>query len=181
MAKSSAKSKQVVKDRTRLEWALLIALLLIAFLLLASRNDWWPWNTTNDNLGTAFYVIKAKDSKNTSSSGHSASGSGGSSGSSNNGSAGSNGSGNGGSGGGNGGGGSSSTTSRLLTFAAGVDTGDTKEQTSAEAGDLNENCALLVNSSTAGKQEVCTYTEGDKVVTVTFLNDHVVSASKSGF
>lgn len=160
MAKAKVSSKQIVKNRTRLEWALLAALVLILFLWSASRYQWWPWNSRGPELGTAFYVVKpnAKSASGTSGSGLGASGS-------------SN----------NGGAGSSSSKSRILTFAAGVNDGNTKEQTSSEAGGLNESCAVLVNAPSAGKQEVCTYTEGDKVVTVTYLNDRVVSASRSGF
>lgn len=163
MAKAKLNSKQVIKNRTRLEWVLLAALLLILFLWSASRYHWWPLNSQSPELGTAFYVVKPKP-------GSPASGSDG------NGSSGS------ASVSGGGGGSSSSSKSRLLTFAAGVNQGDSKEQTSAEGGGLDENCAVLVNApSSAGKQEVCTYKEGDKLVTVTYLNDHVVSASRSGF
>lgn len=169
--KASAKSKQVIKNRTRLEWALLIALLLIAWLFLASRYSWWPLTVPDDNLGTAFYVIK-KDAKSGASS--DTAGGGGSGGNSSGGGSGS------GSGGGNGGG-SSSAGSPLLNFAAGVDTGDSKQEISGEASGVDEDCALLFDASNAGKHEVCVYTEGDKIVTVTFLNDRVISASRSGF
>jgi hypothetical protein len=51
------------------------------------------------------------------------------------------------------------------------------------ATNLGQGCAVVANATagTIGEQEVCTYTEGDKIVTVTYLNDRVVSASKSGF
>lgn len=181
MKNAKSKAKRELKNRTRLEWILLILLLLIAYLLLASRYEWWPWNTQKDNLGTAFYVVKqnsAEDASGLSTNGNSASSSG--SGNSANGSGGSN----------NNGGGSnnngtnnppSSSKSPLLTFAAGIDTGNSKQETSGQANGLNENCVVVVNSSAIGKQEVCTYTEGDKIITVTYLNDNVVSASRFGF
>lgn len=173
MKKSSANTKRALRDRTRLEWILLAMLLLIALLLLASHYKWWPMNGDDDNLGTAFYVVSKNADKAT---GVDTSDGAGGGGSTNTG---------GGSGGGGNGGGSTtppaSGSSALLIFAAGVDSGNTKEQTSGQASGLNENCAVLVNSSTLGKQEVCTYTEGDKLITVTYLNDRVISASRSGF
>lgn len=175
--KTSAKSKKVLRDRTRLEKVLLGALLLIALLLLANYFQFWPYGSSNDDLGTAFYITRQYKADTSASGSVGASGSSGSSGAgASTSGGGSNSSGNGGSSGG-----SSSTKSPLLRFAAGVDNGDTKQETSGQAGGLNENCAIVVHASSAGKQEVCTYTEGDKVVTVTYLDDHVVSASRSGF
>lgn len=166
-------TKAQLKQRAKIEWVILaLLLLLILFLALAPYYHWWPYSR-NSNLGTAFYSgIDSDLGTAATDDGSSSSGSGSSSGG----------------GSGNGGGGSttppppsSGSSSALLNFSAGVNNGDTKEQISGESNGLNENCALLVQSSTAGKQEVCTYTEGDKVVTVTFLNDRVVSASRSGF
>jgi hypothetical protein len=163
MAKSGKVIK--IKERALIEWVILaFLLLLILYLALAPGYHWWPYQR-DTNLGTAFYSgIESTDST-------------GGSSTTNNTTTGS------GSNGGSGGGStpSGSGSSALLTFSAGVNSGDTKEEVSGSAGGLNESCALLVQSSTAGKQEVCTYTEGDKVVTVTFLNDNVVSASRSGF
>lgn len=191
---STKKSKKLLQKRTNLEWALLTILLVIMiFLLLALLNKWWPFNPSqfgSDDLGTAFYTAELPeelqdraDNANdgnaggTGGNGGTAAPAGGSNGGSNNG--GSNGGSN------NGGGGTTtppaSSGSALLTFAAGVDTGNTKEQTSGQASGLNENCAIILNSSSLGKQEVCTYTEGDKLVTVTYLNDRVISASRTGF
>lgn len=179
MAKSTAKSKKFLQRRTKLEQILLaIILLLILLLLLAASFQWWPFNSPYGgyNLGTAFYTAAPSTEATTAGS----SGSNGSSG--NTGSSGSNGS--------NGTSGTTpapapspapATSSAILTFASGVNTGNTKEETSGQGSGLDEHCGLLVNSSSAGKQEVCTYTEGDKVVTVTYLNDRVVSASRSGF
>ena len=179
--KASTKSTQIIKNRTKLEWVLLIALLLIAWLFLADRYQWWPWGSQQYGLGTAFYVIQ-RDGDDGSGGGSDDDGSGSGGGGSNGGS--SNSGGNGGSGGGSGGGnggGSSSGSSPLLTFAAGVDRGDTKEDINGEASGIDESCAVLVNSSSTGKNEVCVYREGDKLITVTYLNDRVISASRSGF
>jgi hypothetical protein len=169
MAKAKATKRQL-KERAMIEWVILaVLLLLLLFFILAPYLNWWP-HTKAENLGTAFYSgLNGEDatSTTTGTGGGSGTGSGGGSG--------------GGSGNGGSGGGSGSSSSALLNFSAGVNNGDTKEQVSGEGQGLNENCALLVQSSSAGKQEVCTYTEGDKVVTVTFLNDRVVSASRSGF
>jgi hypothetical protein len=184
--KATSKSKQALKNRTKLEWVLLAILLLIAYLFLASRYSWWPSNNGDEKLGTAFYVVKRvpvavsnTGATTTSTGGVSLpAGNGGSGGgSSSGGSQTAGGSGNGG----GSGGGSSSSSSRILTFAAGVNTGDSKQEVSGAAGGLNENCAVVANITSLGKQEVCTYTQGDKIVTVTYLNDNVISASRSGF
>jgi hypothetical protein len=168
-AQSTSKSRQALQKRTKLEWVLLAALLLIAYLFLASRYSWWPSNDRTDNLGTAFYIVKRvpptlsnAGATTTSTGGVSVPG-------------------NSGSGSQNGGGGSTASTSRILVFSAGVDSGNSKQETSGAAGGLNENCAIVANASSLGKQEVCTYTEGDKIVTITYLNDQVISASRSGF
>jgi len=185
MAKPTPKSKKLLEKRTRLEWVLLLLLLaIIIYLLLAMISSWWPFRSQygSDKLGSAFYTATQPASEGAGGGGGGNMG-GGSGGSGGAGAAG----GAGGAGGSNNGGGGTTTpppassSSALLTFAAGVDTGDTKEQISGQANGLNQQCALLVNSTTVGKQEVCTYTEGDKVITVTYLNDRVVSASRSGF
>ncbi len=182
-AKNISKSKQALQNRTKLEWVLLAILLLIAYLFLASRYSWWPSNDRTDNLGTAFYVVKRLPAAVSNTAGAVTTSTGGVSVPANSGSSGGNtgGSQGGGSNNGGGSGGGSSSTSRILTFAAGVNTGDSKQDVSGAAGDLNENCAVVANASSLGKQEVCTYTEGDKIVTVTYLNDQVISASRSGF
>jgi len=38
--------------------------------------------------------------------------------------------------------------------------------------------AVTANSTTLGKTEVCTYADGSKVVTVTYLNDRVINVSR---
>lgn len=179
--KASAKSKQIIKNRTKLEQVLLIALLLIAWLFFAERYQWWPWSSQQASLGTAFYVVqKEDDDSSAGGSPNDGGGNGGGGGSNNGGGTGGSGGGSG-SGGGGGTGGGSSGGSPLLSFAAGVDSGDTKENISGEASGIDESCAVLLNSTTTGKNEVCIYREGAKLITVTFLNDRVVSASRSGF
>lgn len=179
MAKAAVQRRRVLQERTTLEKILLVLLIVITYLLLASLFRWWPANSRSVDLGTAFYVAEPgtvvstadqQPAASTDTSGGSGSTGGGSN--------------TGGSNGGGGGGTTTppaATTSPLLTFAAGVDTGNTKEQVSGQASGLNESCAVVVNASPLGKQEVCVYTEGDKIVTVTYLNDRVVSASRSGF
>jgi cytoskeletal protein RodZ len=75
----------------------------------------------------------------------------------------------------------STSSSSILDFSLTVNNGDTKEEVSGQASGLTQNCTLTVNSTTAGKQEVCTYSDGSKIVTVTYLNDQVVNVSRSGF
>jgi hypothetical protein len=187
-AKAARAPKQVIKERTKFEWVLLILLLLLAYLLLAIRYGWWPAHNTSSDLGTAFYSTtkpapKASvDSSGAQTASTDSSGSGGSTVS--NGSNGTNGS--NGSNGSNGGNTTTPTTpstssSSIISFAAGVNTGTTKQEIEAKANGLNQSCAVIVNATVVGKQEVCTYTEGDKIVTVTYLNDRVVSASRTGF
>lgn len=88
-------------------------------------------------------------------------------------------------GGSNSGGGTTTPSSddSIADLAADINVGDTKTSISGQANNLGEHCAVIVNAvaQTVGKQEVCTYSQGDKIVTVTYLNDRVVSASKTGF
>lgn len=79
--------------------------------------------------------------------------------------------------------GGSSNTPSIATFAAGIDLGDTKTQVNGQASGLGQGCSIVADATATnlGKQEVCTYTQGDKIVTVTYLNDRVIGASKSGF
>jgi hypothetical protein len=201
MAKPTKRTRQLLKDRTRLEWLMLVLLLIIGYLLLASHFVWWPSHKTYADLGSAFYAgipANADANNNSSSTKSGSSTSNGSSTGSNGttGSTGSSGAGTGtsaggsggstsgggsGSGSGSGGSGSTSSGSDLIDFAGGVNTGASKQQVDAKARNLKENCAVVVKTSTAGKQEVCTYTKGNKVITVTYLNNHVISASRSGF
>lgn len=151
---------------------------------MAQHWGWWPYHRAP--LGSAFYTnISANTpepaSASTSGDAGDVSDNSGGTASSSGSDSGSGGSSTGGSGGGSGGGGSS--TDPILNFAADVNVGSTKEQINGQASGLGQNCAVVVSAVTtgAGKQEVCTYTDGDKIVTVTYLNGQVISASKSGF
>jgi len=185
---SDSRFRKFLFRKNLLQTVIIILLLIIIWLLLGSAFKWWPWNTSGVPLGSAFYSNSqpAKDSNSTDDSDSNSEGDGsGSGGTGTPGPAGSNGTnganGSNGTNGTNNGGGSTNTTSALITFAGGVNTGDSKQEVSGSAGGLNENCTVIVNTTAAGKQEVCTYTEGDKIVTVTYLNDRVISASRSGF
>lgn len=190
MVKTNTKSKKLMEKRTRLEWALLLTLLaIIIYLLLAVIGSWWPFNESeygSEDLGTAFYTASMPKSLAGTGDTSGDVNNGGSNNNGTNGTNGSNGSdGSDGSDGNNGGGTtnppSSNSSSDLLNFAATLNTGNSKETISVRARNLNERCSVLVNTTTAGKQEVCVYTEGDKIITVTYLNDRVISASRSGF
>jgi hypothetical protein len=191
-AVTKAEQRAKVREEKHLLWFLLALILLLLWLLFAQHNGWWPYS--RPTLGSAFYtnigsgkpIPENKDSSNTSGSENGSNNNGGNSGSSGtNGTNGTNGS--NGSNGSNGGGGTTTpptSSSSLLDFATKVNVGDSKTEVSGQANNLGENCAVIVNAQTQtslGKQEVCTYTEGDKIVTVTYFNDQVVSASKSGF
>jgi hypothetical protein len=175
------KKKGIVREEKHVLWFLVALILLLLWLLFAQHNGWWPYS--RPKLGSAFYTnISANTpAPSTDESGNSGNdGSGDSSGSNGN-------DGSDGSDGTDGTDGGSTTTppasDSLLDFAAGVNVGDTKTQVNGQANGLGQGCAVVasVQDETAGKQEVCTYTEGDKIVTVTYLNDRVISASKSGF
>ncbi|HKX24163.1 MAG TPA: hypothetical protein VJM46_02915 [Candidatus Saccharimonadales bacterium] len=189
------KKKGIVREEKHFLWFLIAIILLLLYLLWAQSNGWWPF--AQPRLGSAFYTnVSAAGpdqpaAATTESSGTDGSnGSNGSTGTS--GSTGNTGNSGGGSnnGGGNNNGGGGSTTpppatasSGLADLAANLNIGNTKEQITARANGLGPNCAVIVNADglNVGKQEVCTYTEGDKIITVTYLNDRVISASKSGF
>jgi hypothetical protein len=178
--------------------ALLVAagiILLLLFLILAQLFGWWPYH--KDRLGTAFYsatdtVLPLKETTGDDATSNSAaqstddssSSAGTSSASGSNGTNGSNGaSGNDGSNGSNGGGSTTTDDNALVDLAANIDMGDTFADISAKSSGLSPNCAALadISATIAGTQKVCVYTQGDKLVTVTYLNDKVISASKTGF
>ena len=162
-----------IRGEKHLLWFLIALILLLLYLLFAQHYAWWPYS--RPQLGTAFYTNVSPTAPQPTS-GLTTSGSAGTAGSQSS-----------GSGNTTSGSGTSSTpasgTPSIAGFSAGVNVGDTKEQTSGQANGLSQNCAVVVSASTssAGQQEVCTYSQGDKIVTVTYLNDHVISASKSGF
>ena len=68
----------------------------------------------------------------------------------------------------------------IFNLYGSIHNSETGTDVQASAGGLDPSCVTL--SSTPGSvQKVCTYQSGDKVVTVAYLNDNVVSVSKSGF
>jgi len=156
-----------IRVEKRLFWFLIALLLFLIYLLLAQHNGWWPYS--RPNLGTAFYTNVSPTAAKSAPANPASSSSSGSQ--------------NGGSGTTATGGGTSSTTPSIANFSAGVNVGNSKEQINGQANGLGQNCAVVASATTSpgGQQEVCTYTQGDKIVTVTYLNDHVISASKSGF
>lgn len=172
------KKRGIIREEKHMLWILLTIILILLYLLWAQGNGWWPF--LQQRLGSAFYTNipasapaqSTKDTSNTSSSGTN---SGTNSGSGSN------------TGSGNSGGGGSSTTpngsSTITDLAASVNVGDTKTKVSGQANNLGSGCAIVVKGTAqaVGKQEVCTYSQGNKIVTVTYLNDRVISASKSGF
>lgn len=170
------KKQGVVREEKHVLGLLVAAILILLYLLLAQHNGWWPY--MRPHLGSAFYTNVSKGTTApSSSSSNTSSSSSSSGGSSTSGVSTATGSDSGGSTS------VSSGTNPIASFAAGVNVGDSHSQISSEANGLSQNCAVVVGATTqgAGKQQVCTYTEGDKIVTVTYLNDRVISASKSGF
>lgn len=191
-----SRAKQFFYNRMILEWIIIILLLIIIWLLLAMGFKMWPWNEDSVALGSAFTSQSVKDNSseadNGSSNGSNGSGtsdnnagsSGGTGGTGNTGNNGNNGGTSGGDSGNNGGsnGGSANTeTSPILRLAANLNRGNSKDEVVASANGLNGKCTIVADTTIAGKQEVCVYTEGSKIVTVTLLNDRVLSASRSGF
>jgi hypothetical protein len=172
------KKKGIVREEKHILWILVAIIIVLLYLLFAQHNSWWPFS--QPKLGSAFYTnVSPAAPKQPAPSGDSNGTNGGSGGGSNTGSTTSPGS--------NGGGSTTSppaTGSDALTgLAATVNVGDTKTQVNGHANNLGSGCAVVVNAngSNVGKQEVCTYSQGDKIITITYLNDRVISASKSGF
>lgn len=177
------KKQSKIRTERHVLWFLTALILILLYLLLAQHYDWWPHS--RPDLGTAFYTNVSSDTAKPATSGSTASGS--STAATNTGSPATTGSSQGSSGTSGSSASTSSTPSTgpsIATFSAGINLGDTEAQTNADATGLGQNCAVVANASTSttlGQQEVCAYTQGNKIVTVTYLNDHVVSASKSGF
>jgi len=187
------KKRGILREERHVLYLLIAIILLLFYLLLAQYNNWWPY--ARPKLGSAFYTnvstIETPVTSTTDTStdngnsddannnnGTDNTGSGSTSGGSSN-SGGSN-----TSGGSNGGGGTATTPANTIAdLAATIDVGSTKTEIGAQAQNLGENCAVILDAKvqTLGKQEVCTYSQGDKIITVTYLNDRVISASKSGF
>ncbi len=168
------KNKGKVREEKHVLWLLVAIILLLLYLLFAQHAGWWPYS--RPKLGSAFYTNVAAGTTSpakasTSGGANSGSGSGSSTGSDTN------------TGDGTSTPPASSGSGSIADFAANLNVGNTKSQVSGTANNLGQGCAVLLdaNAQTAGKQEVCTYSQGDKIVTVTYLNDRVISASKSGF
>lgn len=182
------RKRGIMREEKHILWLLIAVILLLLYLLLAQNKGWWPY--ASPKLGTAFYTnlhaqTPAKSEKGNGESKASESGT--NSGESNTVNNYTN------TGPGNNTGTTptptpptptpSTGTRPLVDLAAVIDVGNTKTSISSQANGLNEHCAVVVSAiaQTVGKQEVCTYSQGDKFVTVTYLNDRVISASKSGF
>lgn len=188
------KKRGIIREERHVLYLLVAIILVLLYLLLAQHYSWWPYS--RPKLGTAFYTnVSAQtampesststgsDDGSSSSNGNASSDT--NSGTSNNGGNGSSSGGSSTGGGSNSGGGTTTPSSddSIADLAADINVGDAKTSISGQANNLGEHCAVIVNAvaQTVGKQEVCTYSQGDKIVTVTYLNDRVVSASKTGF
>jgi cytoskeletal protein RodZ len=161
--KQASNNKQNKKQRdeqnkNRIVAALLVILFLLLLWWLFAHNNWWPFNGDDS---------KKYDSSNSGTNG--TNGTNGSNGS--NGSDGSDGS---------DGGTTTPTPSPILGLSAGVENGDTKANVEANSTGVSQTCTVTANTVAAGKTEICTYSEGDKVVTVTYFNDRVVNVNRSG-
>lgn len=178
------------KKRTALVALLILLLLLLLLWWAAARNNWWPFNGDDSKTpGTSSQEASGSDSGGTSDTG-SSSGSGGTSTGSqgatgNTGATGPQGPagnpGSNGNGGNNGGGTNPPAQSSIVDFSADIGNGNTKAQVNAKSNGLPQTCTVTTNTVAAGKTEVCIFTEGSRVVTVTFLNDRVVDVTRSGF
>ncbi len=161
--------KQHHKDRLLALLALMLLLLLL-FWWLAMHNHWGPYKI-KATTPTTSSVDKQAASADTASSAASA-GSSGATGAS----------------GSNGSNGSSTTApaganTPIFNLYGSTHSGETKSEVNASSGGLSPNCVVAAKSTSTpgGKQEVCTYTQGDKVVTITYLDDNVAAVTKSGF
>ncbi|SRR5258708_26274079 len=162
-------AKQTLKARRKNQlMAGLIAalLLLLLFWWLAMHNHWGAYRikTTTPTTNAVSKPASASSASSTGASGT-------------NGAAGANGS-----------SGSSTTTvaganTPIFNLYGSVHQGETKSDVSASSGGLSPNCVVTATSTSnpGGKQEVCTYTQGDRVVTITYLDNNVAAVSKSGF
>jgi hypothetical protein len=177
------KNQGKVREEKHALGLLTAIIIILLFLLFAQHFGWWPYS--RPKLGTAFYTnISATTTppKIPTASGSSGSGS---SHSGTHSTPGTGSAGTSGSGGGSSSGSGSSGSSPIASFAAGVNVGNTEAQTSVQANGLSQNCSIVAKASASdsglGQQQVCVYTQGNKIVTVTYLNGRVISASKSGF
>lgn len=192
----------MLHKRTMFEWVLIFGVLILAWMQMSQHAGWWPGTKTASKLGTAFTASAANSSNSPSSTSATTGTAGATSGgaedaapaspsgsgsSSTTGSqtppSGSNGNANTGTGGtvsgstGSGGTVSSNVTSPLINVAAKINTGMTKDALLATAQGFTEHCTIVVNTSLLGKQEVCILSQANQIITVTLLNDRVLSAS----
>lgn len=198
------KPKKPKWDMWHTVMAVIIAVLVL-FLLwwwLAARYNWWPMNNRKSQSLTASQVekIENQDGSQPEATGTNGGGTGGNNG--NNGGRGSGGSsgtpgspgtpgtpgtpGNNGTNGNDGGGDDTppnTTDPGFLSFSAGLGAGENKTQLDvASAGVLNKTCTVLSTGLLGlGKQEVCVFKDGTKILTVTLLNDQIVSVARTGF
>lgn len=195
-----SKIQKLLHNRTALEWILFVLLLLLAIAFLVSRSDWWMW-PDDSKLGTAFSTSRKIATENADSiaplgaAGTNGTAGGGtgtatrtnggstttttnnSSTTTNNG-----GGSNNGGGGGGGGGGDDSSNAPILSLAAGINTGDSLADINARVAvnGLSQNCVVAAELPLVGTQKVCIYTKNGLTITVTYLNDRVLSAALSG-
>ena len=181
MAKETKKLSKVQLHERWLWTAAIVVLALLLIGFMAAYYRWGPFKpgATAPTTGTVSQESAAPSgSPSSGTSGSNASGASGSSGAA--GSAGSS-----GAGGAGGAAGSAAVSpavgSDIFNLYGSLISGQTKDQVAAQAGGIKPNCTVANTQTTAGKQEVCTYTEGSRIVTVTYLNDRVVSIAKTGF
>jgi hypothetical protein len=80
----------------------------------------------------------------------------------------------------NGGSVNSGGSGALISFYGKVGTGQSKDNVLNAAGSLSRRC-LTVSLTTAGKQEVCTFYQNGRVVTVSLNDGRVTGKSRIGF
>jgi cytoskeletal protein RodZ len=192
-ASQASAKKEEEKNKRVMLIALIVLLLLFLLGWWMAANHWGPWSTDKDATNQGTEANKNGGSSTDQNSGSGTSGGGSTSNGSGTGAAGANGSnGSNGSSGTNGTNGSNGTTpttpttppatntDAIISLSGSVANGQTKDDVTAHAGGTNQTCTITANSTAAGKQEVCTYSQGSKVVTVTYLNDRVVNVNRSG-
>ncbi len=166
---ATTKKTTIKRSHERLGWLVAVILLLLLLLgFMAAYYKWWPFAPGTTTPTTTSGTSGAGTTAGTSGAGTSSGGSSSSSGSS--GSNGANGT--------NGSNGSSAMVgSDLFNLYGQIASGQTKDQVLAQAGSIKPDCTAV----NAAQVQVCTYTQGDKVVTVTYQNGQVASVAKSGF
>ena len=157
----AARKTTIKRSHERMAWVVVVVLLLLLalWLWMAAVNKWWPFA-----LPTTTPTIPAATTQSSGNTGTSATtGSTGSTGASGtNGTNGSNG---------------SMVGTDIFNLYGSIISGETLAQVAAQAGSIKPDCTAV----NAAQVQVCTYTQGNKVVTVTYQNGQVVAVSKSGF